>query len=122
MRKQTENQGRALETGGGFQQALHISRLPAVGNEKVRTFRGTEFKRRACFAQTFPGGALHHLEQSGRGNFRDPALKCRERGKVPGQGCYFLRTEIDEQALGEHEGFFCPTVELSKKGATGVDV
>ena len=114
MAQQSQEERRPLESRRGFQQPLHVHRLPTMRREKSRPFRRAEFEWGTNFAELFSGGALHHSQKSGRGKVQNPALKMRARGEIFGESCNFFGAKIDEQTLGENQDSPGTAVELGK--------
>src|SRR6266705_1683203 len=61
MAQQSQEERRPVESRRGFQQPLHVHRLPTMRREKSRPLRRAEFEWRANFAELFSSCALHHL-------------------------------------------------------------
>src|SRR5712691_7996476 len=114
MAQQSQEERRPLESRRGFQQPLHVHRLPTMRREKSRPLGRAEFEWRANLAELFSSCALHHPQKSGRGKVQNPALKMRTRGEIFGESCYFFGAKIDEQTLGENHDSPGAAVELGK--------
>src|SRR5258708_31332763 len=112
--QQSQEERRTFESRRGFQQALHVHRLPTMRREKSRPFHRAEFEWRANFAELFSSCALHHPQKSGRGKVQNPALKMRTRGEIFGESCNFFGAKIDEQTLSEDQDSLGAAVEIGK--------
>src|ERR1700716_2001298 len=120
--QQSQEERRPLESRGGFQQSLHINRLPTVGREECRPLSRSELERRANFAELFSRCALHHPQKSWRVKIEDPALKMRARGKVFRESGDFIRAEIDEQAFGEYKDLIGAAIEVREERSASLAV
>src|SRR5260370_30026148 len=80
--QQSQEERRPLESRRGFQQPLHVHRLPTMRREKSRPLPRAEFELRANFAELVSNSALHHPLKSGRGQVPNPAPKMPPRGEI----------------------------------------